>query len=216
MKAHADYDEMMRMMADFAAGYVDPAWKKQKAGERHELPTDGVFWEIFNGFTEIGNALDALALVEILLRLAPPRSKRVDKDSYIKFLVGSYLQEMYILEQRLTAYATKLSRLYRKPSLPKAVRGVVFEPLEGLIGTRGAHVHQRRFSDEHLDSVTTFALFKRVGHELGDDLEFEYMRAQRQWGKRVKDNNLATRRIVDQYCALLEAVLCKHGKITFP
>lgn len=203
-------------MADFASGYLDPAWKKRKAGKNHELPTDGAFSEIFYGFTEIGSALDALKLIEELLRLAPPRSKRVDKDSYLKFLVGSYLQEMYILEQRLTAYATKLSRLYGNRSLPSTVKRVVYEPLEGLINTRGAHVHQRRFSDERLDSVSTLALFRRVGHELGEDLEFEYKVAQLHWSKRVRENNQTMRRIVDQYCALLEIVICRDGKVVLP
>ena len=216
MKAHIGYDEMLKMMAEFASGYLDPAWKKIKAGESHELPTDGMFSDIFYGFTEIGGALEALALIEELLGLSPPRSKRVDKDNYIKFLVGSYLQEMYILEQRLTAYAKKLARLYRKPSLPGAVKRVVYEPLEGLINTRGAHVHQRRFSDERLDSVSTLALFRRVGHELGEDLEFEYKLAQLHWKKRVRENNQTTRRIVDQYCAILEGVICKDGQAAFP
>ena len=216
MNTHGGYDALLKKMADFASDYLDPAWKKRKAGESHELPTDGAFSDVFHGFTEIGSALETLALTEELLSLAPPRSKRVDKDNYIKFLVGSYLQEMYILEQRLTAYATKLSRLYRNRSLPGTVKRVVYEPLEGLINTRGAHVHQRRFSDERLDSVSTLALFRRVGHELGEDLEFEYKLAQLYWSKRVRENNLSTRRIVDQYCALLEAVICKDGKVTLP
>jgi len=210
------YDELLKKMADFASDYLDSAWKKREAGESHELLTDGAFSDIFYGFTEIGSALETLALTENLLSLAPPRSKRVDKDSYIKFLVGSYLQEMYILEQRLTAYATKLSRIYRNKSLLGAVKRVVYEPLEGLINTRGAHVHQRRFSDERLDSVSTLALFRRVGHELGEDLELEYKLAQLYWSKRVRENNLTTRRIVDQYCVLLEAMIWKNGKVKLP
>lgn len=94
MNPHINYDDMLTRMTDFASAYLDPAFKKKKAGENHELPTDGVFSEIFYGFTEIGSALDALALLEKLLSLSPPRSKKIDKDSYIKFLVGSYLQEM--------------------------------------------------------------------------------------------------------------------------
>lgn len=216
MSTDGAYEELLKKMVDFASGYLDPAWKKRKAGENHELPTDTTFVEIFRGFTEIGDALDALALTEDLLRLAPPRSKRIDRDSYLKFLVGSYLQEMYILEQRLTAYAKKLSRLYRRPSLPAAVRRVVFEPLQGLINTRGSHVHQRRFTDESLDRVSTVALFRRAHHELGEDLEFEYKRVQLDWRKRVSKNNNAMRRIVDQYCALVAAVVCHDGKVTLP
>ena len=203
-------------MADFSSGYLNPAWQKKKSEESHELPTDGAFFDIFHGFNEVTSALEALKLLEELLSLAPPRSKRVDKDSYLKFLVGSYLQEMYILEQRLTAYAKKLSRLYRNASLPRMVNDVVYQPLKGLISTRGAHVHERRFSDELLDSVSTLALFRQVGHEIGEDLEFEYKLAQRDWSKRVRENNQSTRLIVDQYCTLLEAVICKDGKITLP
>ena len=203
-------------MADFASSYLDPAWKKRKAGESHELPTDTAFSGIFQGFTEIGSALDALKLIEELFRLAPPRSKRIDKDQYLKFLVGSYLQEMYILEQRLAAYATKMSRLYGHRSLPSSVNRVVYEPLKGLIDTRGTHVHQQRFSDERLDSVSTLAFFRRVGHALGEDLELEYKVAQLYWRKRVRENNQFMRRIVNQYCSVLEVVICRNGKVTLP
>src|SRR5688572_7918339 len=104
---------------------------------------------------------------------------------------------MYILEQRLTAYAKKISRLYRNPALLSAVRRVVYEPLEGIINARGAHVHRRRFTDERL----------------GDDLEFEYQIAQREWKKRIKANNQTTRKIIDQYFKLLQVVMCENGKI---
>lgn len=216
MKTDGGYDEMLKMMADFVSVYRAAALKKRKAGERHQLPTDGVFSDIIHGFAEIGSALETLTLTEELLRLAPPRSKRVDKDCYLKFLVGSYLQEMYILEQRLTAYAKKLSRLYHSPSLPDMVRPVVYEPLEGLIKTRGTHVHQRRFSDERMDYVSSLAFCRLVGLEFGEDLEFEYKLTQLEWSKRVRENNRETRRIVNQYCALLEIVICKDGKVTMP
>jgi hypothetical protein len=216
VKTLQGYDEMLKLMLDFASAYLDPLWKKKKAGESYELPTDSQFSAVFYGFNEIESALGALALTEELLRLAPPRSKRIDKDSYLKFLVGSYLQELYILEQRLTAYSKKVSRLYNNPSLPAEVRRVVYEPLEEIINTRGAHVHRRRFTDERLDMVSTLALFRRVGHQLGEDLEFEYKFAQLDWSKRVKANNKATRALVDQYCTLLKAVICKDGKIVLP
>lgn len=216
MSAPGSYDEFLGLMADFASAYLDPAFKKRKAGQAFELPSDGQFSTVFYGFTEISEALDALSLTEVLIRLAPPRSKKIEKDRYLKLLVSAYLQEIYILEQRLTAYAKKISRLYHKPSLPSLVHHVVYEPLEGIISTRGAHVHSRRFTDEHLDIVSTMALFRRLGHKLGDDLEFEYALARDEWGKRIKTNNEATRSLVDQYCKLLRAVMCKDGKIVLP
>lgn len=207
---------MMNLMIDFASSYLAPVWTKKKAGEKHEQSTDSDFAEVFYGFTEINSALDTLTLTEELLRLAPPRSKRIDKDNYLKFLVGSYLQEVYILEQRLTAYAKKISRMYRKPTLPALVKQIVYEPMQAIINIRGAHVHQRRFTNDRLDMVSTMALFRRVGHERGEDLELEYKFAQIQWSVCLKKNNKVTREIVSRYCALLKTVICDDGKIFLP
>ena len=56
------YDELMCLMANFSADYLDPQIKKKQAGEKYELPTDQMFWDVFKGFTEIGDSLDALGL----------------------------------------------------------------------------------------------------------------------------------------------------------
>lgn len=208
------YVDLMRLMADFAADYLNPAIEGRNGVKK--LKTDEEFSAIFYGFTEIGEALDALKLVQQLIQIAPPRSKHIDKDSYLKFLVGSYLQEMYILEQRLTAYAKKLSRLYEHPLLPSLVHSVVFEPLQGIISVRGAHVHQSRFTDKNLDLVSTMALFKRAGHALGEDLDIEYKFAQWNWSKRVKENNKKTYDIINSYSKIIAAAICKNGAVCLP
>ena len=85
-----------------------------------------------------------------------------------------------------------------------------------LPATRGAHVHDSRYTDKRIDSVSTLALFRRLGHKLGEDLEFEYKLAQLEWRKIVKQNNHVVRTIVNQYCKILMPVICKDGKICFP
>lgn len=210
------YDELTGLMADFSADYLEPKFKKQQAGEEHELPTDQTFWDIFKGFTEIGDSLDAIALIEELLRTPPPRRKAVRKDHYIKLLVGSYLQEMYILEQRMSAYGKKISRLYGVRSLPEQVQKIVYVPMENLINLRGAHVHQNRFSDENLDRVGMFALFESVGHKFGEHLLDHYHLAQISWAKQVEKNNKETRKIVDEYCSLFIPIVAAGGKIFLP
>lgn len=203
-------------MADFASTYIDHTYKQMKAGLDHKQPTDDQFAAIFYGYTEISETLDSLSLSERLIGLAPPRAKSIDRDKYLKFLVSAYLQDVYILEQRLTAYGKKISRLYGKPALPPVVQRLVYDPLEGIIGTRGAHVHSRRFSDEHLDGVSTLALFRKLGHQLGEDLEFAYTLAQHEWKLVTKKNNVAIRKIVDQYFGVLQAVMVSNDQIVFP
>ena len=115
------------VMADFAAEYIKPMVEAKQAGSELERTTDKAFRDIFFGYTEITATLDAIDLVEILISVSPPRSKRVIKDDYIKFLVGSHLHEIYMLEQRMTAYATKISRLYKNADLSSMVKAIVHE-----------------------------------------------------------------------------------------
>jgi hypothetical protein len=216
MNADIGFETLQALMADFASAYLEPAFKVKKSGSSLERPTDSQFSTIFYGFTEISSTLDALFLTEKLVGLAPPRSKGINKDEYIKFLVGAYLQEVYILEQRLSAYAKKISRLYRMPSLPSMIKKIVYEPLEAIITTRGSHVHAQRYSDKDLDMVSTTALFHRLKHELGTDLDIDYYFAQQEWKKRIKKNNAVTRKIVDQYFKVLHSIICVDGVISFP
>lgn len=210
------HDELLALMADFAADYLDPAFKKKQAGEPHHLPTDTMFEEIFRGFTEIGDSMDTLEMLEELLKAPPSRRKAIRKDRYLKFLIGSYLQEMYILEQRMSGYGKKISRLYGAGSLPATIKEMVYTPLENLINVRGAHVHQRRFSDEHLDRLGIFATLDHVGHKLGEHLEDEYFFSQVTWAQRVAKNNKVTRQIIDQYFTMIKPIITKSGKIFIP
>lgn len=210
------FQQFQAMMADFAAEYLKPIVQAKKAGEELERATDQMFRDIFSGYTEITATIDALELVETLVSVSPPRSKKIGRDDYIKFLVGSHLQEIYMLEQRMTAYANKISRLYKSPDLPSIVKAIVYEPLEAIIRTRGSHVHARRYSDEGLDWVATMALFRRVGHEFGGDLEFEYKRAQMKWSRQINKNNSDIRAIIEKYFALISAVISVNFHIFFP
>jgi hypothetical protein len=209
-------DAFTKAMADFAADYLDPAWKSKKVGTELRRPTDATFEAIFRGYIEISESLDSLDLAERLIGLALPRAKGVNKDKYLNFVVAAYLQDIYILEQRMTAYATKLSRMYRLPKLPSFVQEIVYQPLENIIKARGAHVHTRRYVDEHLDAVGTFALFKRVGHDLGQHLDDEYRTAQLHWKKLVKTNRVQFKQIVDRYFKVIKAAILQDGLVKFP
>src|SRR5699024_4261032 len=105
MADESAYEHLMRQMADFSSAHIDPLVKAKQSDADRSRAVDENFSAVFFGFTEIIDTLDALEMCEKLVGVAPPRSKHVESDKYLKFLVGAYLQEMYILEQRMTAYA---------------------------------------------------------------------------------------------------------------
>lgn len=216
MQKKTGFIRYQKIMADFASEHLTPVVEARKKGNVLERPNDAAFSTIFQGFIEISVTLDAMHLSGKLIGLAPPRAKSIKKDEYIKFLVGAYLQEIYILEQRLSAYAKKISRLYKITTLPALVQKLVYLPLEQIISARGAHVHSQRYSDEKLDRLSRTALFESVGHELGEDLWFDYKLAQLEWTGRVKRNRESISKIVDCYFDLLHKVVCANGSVSWP
>jgi hypothetical protein len=216
MNTENEYDSTIKLMLEFSKNYLTPIKIKALMTDATRQETDCVFYDIFNGFTEIMSALENLSLMETLLYLKPPRSKRVDKSVYINLLISSYLQEMYRFEERLIGYATKLSRLYKIRELLTQVGKISFSALQGLRQTRNAHVHQKSYSDDVLREVSTYALFRKANVELGQHLELKYEAAQVEWGERIRKNNLATRQIVDLFCRIIKPVICKNGTISFP
>jgi len=92
MKPLSGYARYQTALAKFASAYMDPASKAKMRGEQYLRPTDKAFASVFNGFTEIANTLEALELAEVLIGLPAPKSRRIKKDEYLKFLIGAYLQ----------------------------------------------------------------------------------------------------------------------------
>lgn len=214
--AATGYARYQRAVSDLSCEYINPAWEAKKRGKVLNRPTDSAFEALFRGFIEISDTLEALALTETLLGLAAPRSSKVKKDEYLKYLVGAYLQEVYILEQRLTAYAKKMLRLYNHPAHIPALEDSIQSTFGGITRTRGAHVHSQRFTDEMLDMLARTSLVSIFKPEFAEDLHFEYKYVQRQWRKIVKTNNAATRAFLDQYFDELFVLISKSGKFVFP
>ncbi len=69
--------------------------------------------KVFNGFTEISDSFDSLKNCEIYIKRVPFPESKVSRVSYLRFVIEGYLNEMYILKERLDAYLKVLQRAYR-------------------------------------------------------------------------------------------------------
>lgn len=216
MKPLSGYARYQTALAKFASAYMDPASKAKMRGEQYLRPTDKAFASVFNGFTEIANTLEALELAEVLIGLPAPKSRRIKKDEYLKFLIGAYLQEVYILEKRLSAYATKISRLYKSNGKIQSLANTIRVVFDGITRTRGSHVHSQRYSDQKLDMLSGFALISASKQEFGTAMHSQYKFVQREWRKTVQGNNAATRTFLDNYCDQLFPHISRDGDIFLP
>lgn len=223
MTATGGYARFQKVMADFATDYMAPAIEAKKRKEELARPTDGTFANVFYGFTEVSGAFDALLLSGVLIGLSPPRSKLIKSDEYLKYLINAYFQEVYILEQRLSAYARKVLRMYGRGSNEAAYAATINSLLSsisttfgGITNTRGSHVHNRRFSDERLDLLSGLTLISQFKEEFAADVNFEFKMVQFKWKKTISDNNIATQQFLDHYFDGIFPLVTRSEKIFIP
>jgi hypothetical protein len=205
----------------------------------HRLPRDRSNSErqaaiVFQGYYEIISSYDNLADIEVYLKRLPSRKSNISKTRYIKYHIGNYLNEVYILENRLVSYATKMLRSsqyldeYERLKKYKAplIKGLHLS-FKSINNLRGSHVHQYRFSDDDLDRASSWELIINTNSpSLGLDFSklapvkmmthYSMRKARKKWLDYVKSNNEKIRNVLDIYFdALYLIVFDKDSKIRF-
>lgn len=168
------------------------------------------------GFREIETTLSSLSLIETLIGVAPPRSKHVNRSEYLTFLVGGYLQEVYILDQRLDMYAKRISRAYKGSIDPAALLSPIRHTMNAILRHRGAHVHQSRFEDRRLGFLQGVAYVQHLIEGLEVTAARHYKHVQTEWHEQIRTNNLKILGLLEDYFGGLLSVVFKEGHLVLP
>lgn len=157
--------------------------------------------DIFYGFIEINDSLETLKDIPIYMKSFPFKSKRITKPRYLRYHIENYFNEVYILKERLIAYLNTIKRAYKSDEHYRKVHRiiepmyeVVTKPLEGIINTRGAHVHESRFRSIDLSRLETLDLLVTNGtDELTSNLrgyyKISYKQVKQKWENQFNTNN---------------------------
>jgi hypothetical protein len=195
--------------------------------ERQMTPTDILFSKLFAGFTEIHNSYYSLLDIEVYLSRFPYPKTRVSKTRYLAYNMENYLNEVYILKERLISYCTVIGRVYRQDrtltdlkATMKRISNVVQNSLKGVVEARGTHVHRTRFTDEKLDRL---ALLELVNNGPGRIPIFKtfydsaYRTTRKQYAGNVRRNNEEIEKILDVCFEVIYAVVAdEKGSIRYP
>jgi hypothetical protein len=201
---------------------------------RQNLSNDERFLQkIFYRFIEISDSYERLLDIETYLTKFPYGNSRITKTRHLRFIVEAYLQETYILKERLISFLKILSRSYRSSQIRvnvdttvKAQSAMVLRSLEGLIAVRSFHVHTYRFSDKQIDQLKALESLTTIlkPDESGDYLELlkQYYRAlyrehRKGWLRKVKDNNRTILELLNAcFENLLQVMFDQDGKLIYP
>ncbi len=214
MSSRTAFERYAFAMGRVTAKCIDAAADSIIDGTEPDRIVDTAASVLLHGFREIESTLKTLSLIEAMIGVAAPRSRAVPKHEYLKFLIGAYLQEVYILEQRLTAYATKIQRAYRFDAT--TILKSIEETFSGIVRFRGEHVHSKRYADDRIDILQGIAFVESVIEGLHVTAELEYKNVRNEWLKFVKGSNAATRAFLQDYFEYLLTRIAKDGVLILP
>lgn len=184
--------------------------------------------KLFKPFSEIFSNLEALENIGIYVRSFPYKRQGISQVDYLKYHVENYLNEIYILKNRLIAFLTLIERAYRKcersdqiHAILRPIYELVSTALDGYINVRGAHVHENRYSDSDFDRLGTLNLLSKSGDDevsrLFKGLFSEcYRTTRRKWVGKIRRDIRAIEQLLEIYCTALVDSVIKDGKVVFP
>ena len=148
--------------------------------------------KLFRPLNEIACSVESIENISVYVKIFPYSRYGVSKVSCLKYHVENYLNELYILKNRLISYLKIIDRSYSKSSIAKHVSETIF-PLYSIVSKgmknhiiiRGNHVHQNRYSDPEIDRLSTLELFSLGQNEFGKIVTQIYSNSYKETRKKM-------------------------------
>jgi len=185
--------------------------------------------KIFKGLSEIIGTRDSLNNIEFYIRKFPYDPKKTSRIDFLKYHIHNYLNEVYILKERLTKYSTIVIRAYRKSDNAKDMKSVISEAgksaataLEEIVGMRGGHVHDKRYSEESLDRLGMLEILSNSADEEETKRAYHYLyitgyRSERKgWVKRIRNSNIEIDKVIEKFTESFREQISPNEKIIYP
>ncbi|MCH8171531.1 MAG: hypothetical protein IIB07_10460 [Bacteroidetes bacterium] len=182
---------------------------------------------LFKPFSEIIKSYQSLENIKIYIGSFPYKNKKIKKDEYLRYHLENYLNELYILKNRLIAFVRILSKAYSKSLLKDKVNKhfpklcvSVSDSFKGYTNIRGLHVHQNRYTTFDLDRLASFEIFM-----LSDDEKMElirnyykevYREIRNNWRKNISEDLKSIKNLLDYYFGEIMEVIVENDKIIYP
>ena len=184
-------------------------------------------YQLYHQYNEIIMSMDSLKLIEKFISIKPPKVKLVNDSNYLMYHVHNYIQEMYILEDRLKQFIelivasyTNLDNKSTVLELKKTMIKFIKSNLENFTkyetGARSQHVHYKRFKDEEIQWLETTIFLSTQKDEYIVESKKAYYIAKMKWLKIIKNNNKEIVKLLNIYFTTLSSIIAPDGKIHLP
>jgi hypothetical protein len=189
-----------------------------------------ILGQIVNGTSEIQSAFESLLDVEVYVRRFPYRNTRISKSRHLRYAIGNYLNQVYVLKQRLKRFLQDVEELYAQGRRRKEVKRItqaLFAYLstvfEGMVAIRGSHVHRESYSDKELSQLEGLDFTIKVSEGmswqdlLAHLLDLRYKEIRRQRVEEIRNANKVIEAVIDEYFSrLYPVVFDDDGNLIIP
>jgi len=179
--------------------------------------------------SEIDRSLETMREVEFYIGRFPYRKTQIAKHRHLQFYVESFLQELYILQERLVQFLKFVERQHRMdPRLPQikatcaALNALVIDSMKSVIAIRGSHVHRWRLSDTKIDRLHTINFYTlmpddKIKRAFKKFYESEYRKTRKRWRAWIKRNIAEGDKLIDHYFdEVFKLMFDGKGKLVYP
>lgn len=176
---------------------------------------------------EIRDSFKAIENIPIYARSFPYKRQGIAQSDYLRYHIENYLNEFYLLKNRLLAYQITIERSYKRsanfdhvskniPTMKKVIRETFILHSE----TRHNHVHKLRYTDEGLERLSTLELLSRDKGEFGIQIRSisstAYKETRSKWVAKMKDEIKAFRIVLEVYFSALNSAITRNGELIIP
>jgi hypothetical protein len=178
---------------------------------------------------EIQTTLDTMRDIEFYMGRFPYSEAKIAKHRHLVFHVQAFLNELYILQQRLMALLTFIERNHRGDSRLSYIKDVcdllrnfVTSSMKKGVEIRGRHVHKWRLSDNDHDRLIGMSLYMSMPHPSFQKAfmayyESEYKKIRKRRREWVAGGIKSSQELVDGFFdALFELVFDASGTMMYP
>lgn len=173
---------------------------------------------------EISACVENLRDIAIYVRNFPFARAGISKHRYLRYHVEGYIQEVFLLRERLRRILTFVGRRYRTDSRGASIAVVirelnrrVTEAFSVVTTARGVHVHEHRLYDDDLYRLELVEVlgradprYARMAAEMYRDVQVE----KRNW---IAKNNVVTFELADRcFRGLRAIVFTAGGRMRYP
>jgi len=184
--------------------------------------------KLFRPLSEIMNNIEALENISIYAASFTYKKQGISRISYLRYHIENYLNELYILKNRLIAYLTLIERSYKKCGRKehisnelKPIYEIVSNSLGKYINVRGAHVHQQRYTDSEIDKLVELELLSTHSEgkysNLMTHLYMEnYKKIRQKWVGKMKNDIIEVEKLTEIFFEKICNSIISNEKIIYP